>query len=139
MPKRYRDDAGFSVPSGGADGGATPDLFYIVANPASPAGDQIGKGQSIQEPAIPTAIDIAIGGFGFDTTAVVDIQPLGAPPATPASIAAPPVITDPVGSVPGTIQQQITVGPGATGIYAISVTNAAGQIGCVRLQVTPQA
>lgn len=137
MPKRFRDDAGFNVPSGG--GGATPDLFYIVANPPQAGGDQIGKGQAIEAPLTPTVVDLAIGGFGFDTTSVVDIQPLGAPPVVPATLAGPPVITDPVGTTPGTITQQITVDPDSSGIYAVSVTNAAGQIGCVRLQISPQA
>ena len=138
MPRRVRTDAGLQL-TDGAGGGATPDLFYIVANPDLVTGDQIGKGQSIIEPSVTSTLDIALAGFGFNSSSVVDIQPVGAPPLTPASLAGPALITDPAGSVAGTIQQQIAVGPGSVGIYAISVTNAAGQVGCVRLQVAPQA
>lgn len=91
-----------------------------------------------------TPLDFGLAGFGFDSSATLDLQPVpGAPaPTTPATLAPAPTIVDPSGTTPGTILGAFVLAgtpAESEGLYVLSVTNADGSICPIAVTIAPAA
>lgn len=143
-PNPVRTPDGYASKAGGAGGGEPVNLavaFYTGYDAASDA--PISLGSRVASDVAGGTFDVSVAGFGFavgDTVELVVNQP-GPPPTTPATLGGA-VITDPVGSTPGSITATINlaVAPAeSVGQYALVVTNSDGNRGLANVQINPAA
>ena len=128
----------FGASSGG--GAQGPDLSvggYATYN--SETSPPLSEGIRILTNAPADPFQIILAGYGFADGDTIDLQPVGGgpPPAVPATLSGAATYTDPSGTTAGSIIQSITghTSADAIGIYTMSVTNSAGLIGSIMIEI----
>lgn len=143
MPRdNRRSPDGFKTSGAGAGGGA-PDISvagYAGYDPDSSPPLSEGLRVLTNAPADPSGdFILQLSGFGFEDGDALDLQPIGGPPppAVPATLNGAATYFDPAGTVPGTISTGISdySSADAVGVYMLTVTNAAGLIGAVMVEI----